>query len=141
MTIQPVGFENQQQLEVVVNGPDGANRLFICTGTAKANMQVNADAAAASQQVRDTWTFLVGPTLTRAQFYRAVGTASLSNVRFIKTNPEARIEGVWELVSVDADWDDESGQVQVRAEVSLAAVQAMLLVSSLSYHVSILAAL
>ena len=140
MTIKVDSFENQQQLEVVVNGPDGATRLFICTGTAKAAMQLNAGPEFA-QRLADTWTFLVGPTLTRLQFQRAVGTASLANFRVRYTAPAGGFDASWELVSVDADWDDESGRVQVRAEVSLVAIQATVLVSSLGYHVSILAAL
>ncbi|PYJ24829.1 MAG: hypothetical protein DME91_07105 [Verrucomicrobia bacterium] len=30
------------------------------------------------EQITETWTFFVGPNLTRTQFYRAIGTASVS---------------------------------------------------------------
>ncbi len=63
----------EQLLEAVVTGPDGANRVFTCTGIANVQMFVDR-----GQQQTETWTFLVGPTLTHTQFCRAIGTASVS---------------------------------------------------------------
>ena len=64
----------EQVLEAVVSGPDRANRLFICTGIANVQMSLGRD----QEQITETWTFFVGPNLTRTQFYRAIGTASVS---------------------------------------------------------------
>src|SRR5260370_34512373 len=61
----------EQVLEAVVTGPDGANRLFTCTGIANVQMSLTRT----QEQTTETWTFLVGPTLPRPQFYRAIGTA------------------------------------------------------------------
>jgi len=58
----------EQVLEAVVAGPDEANRLFTITGAANVGISVSEN-----QQKTETWTFLVGPTVRRGQFYRAIG--------------------------------------------------------------------
>jgi hypothetical protein len=123
----------EQVLETVVAGPDGANRLFTVTGAASVGIFVQG-----GQQQTQTWTFPVGPTFTRGQFYRAIGAASVSaqNVN-IQTAPgsfQANIS------SVEADWDDESGRVEVRVEVFLSASGgASANINQLRYWVTILA--
>lgn len=101
-------------LEAVVAGPDQANRLFTITGAANVNISVSA-----GEQKTETWTFLVGPAFTRGQLYRAIGTASVTsqfvNVRTVPGNFQVQVN------SVEADWDDESGRVEVRVEVNLSA--------------------
>ena len=120
-------------LEAVVAGPDGANRLFTVTGATNVGISVSGQ-----QQQTQTWTFLVGPTFTRSQFYRAIGTASVSfqfvNVRTVPGNFTVQIN------SVEADWDDESGRVEVRVEVLLACDAGMNAgINQLRYWVTILA--
>jgi hypothetical protein len=48
---------NTRQMEVSVNGPDGATHLILCTGV--------ADLGPVSHE---TYTFLVGPLISRRQF-------------------------------------------------------------------------
>src|ERR1700747_2750624 len=104
----------EQVLEAVVAGPDEANRLFTITGAASVGIFVIAN-----QQQTQTWTFLVGPTLTRQQFYRAIGAASVSSQNVnIQTAPGSFQVNI---SSVEADCDDESGRVEVRVEVFLSA--------------------
>src|ERR1043166_9240303 len=102
----------EQVLEAVVAGPDEANRLFTVTGAANANIFVSGG----QQQQVQTWTFLVGPVFTRRQFYRAIAAASVSsqslNVQTAPGNFQIQIN------SVEADWDDESGRVEVRVELT-----------------------
>src|SRR5207247_11283343 len=64
----------EQILETVVAGPDGANRLFACTGIANVQMSLTRT----QEQTTETWTFLVGPTLPHSKFHRAIGMASVS---------------------------------------------------------------
>jgi len=64
----------EQVLEAAVSGPDGANRLFICTGIGNVKMSLGRN----QEQITETWTFFVGPPLNRTQFHRAIGTASVS---------------------------------------------------------------
>lgn len=99
-------------MEAVVPGPDGANRLYTCTGAAS----VSIGTVAAIQQQMQTWIFLVGPTLTRSQFYRAVATASVSNWNVVLDHPPPLCFQI-SINSVEADWDDESGKVEVRVQI------------------------
>src|SRR5947208_15410195 len=104
----------EQVLEAVIAGPDEANRLFTITGAANILISVTG-----GQQKTETWTFLVGPAFTRGQLYRAIGTASVSNqIVNVQSAP-----GFYQvnITSVEADWDDESGRVEVRVEISLSA--------------------
>lgn len=121
-------------LEAVVAGPDEANRLFTITGAANVGMFVSG-----GQQKTETWTFLVGPAFTRGQLYRAIGTASVSN----QSGNLQVAPGSFQVAinSVEADWDDESGRVEVRVEISLIAGGGIHIfgVSQLRYWVTILA--
>ena len=119
---------NAQQMEVAVNGPDGATHLILCTGV--------ADLGSLSHEI---YTFLVGPQLSRRQFVGVIASGALSTIQAYdknSTGDHADIELGANLVLVDADYDDESGQVKVRAEVSSSIAMTKL---AISYNVSILA--
>jgi len=123
----------EQVLEAVVTGPDGANRLFTCTGIANVQMSLTRT----QEQTTETWTFLVGPNLPRPQFYRAIGTASVSlQTVDIQGAPAGFTVHV---VSVEADWDDESERVEVRVEVLLSSDMIGVNINQLRYWVTILA--
>ena len=124
----------EQVLEAVVSGPDGANRLYTVTGAAGIGINVSA-----GQQQTQTWTFLIGPTFTRGQFYRAIGTASISSQSAILQTTSGSF--VLAVSPVEADWDDESGRVEVRVEVYLSSSGGgpQLGVNQLRYWVAILA--
>jgi hypothetical protein len=80
-----------------------------------------------------------GPTLTRAQFYRAIATASVSNWNVVLDHPPPLSFQI-SINSVEADWDDESGKVEVRVEIHLSASGGPLMaVTQLRYWVAILA--
>ena len=136
--IQPNQIQNLQQIEAVVAGPDGANRLFTVSGQFFAT--VSAFSQGASNQQTQTFTVLVGPVFTRQQFFRALCTASmtLTSLRSQVTPGDF----AWQIVGSDADWDDESGQVELRIE-ALASVNGngnSAAISGLAFHVTILAA-
>jgi hypothetical protein len=102
---------NLQQLEAGVAGPDGATRLFAVTG--QFDGSVNAFSGSSTSQTQ-TFTVLIGPVLTRQQFVRAICTATLAKTTLqLQTVPNT---ANWQVVSSDADWDDESGQVELRVE-------------------------
>ncbi len=125
----------EQVVEAVVAGPDEANRLFTITGVANAFVSVNA-----GQQKTETWTFLVGPTFTRGQLYRAIGIASVAN-QIVNVLPPAPGNFQVGINSVEADWDDESGRVEVRVEIFLSANAGVnnVNINQLRYWVTILA--
>ena len=120
-------------LEAVVAGPDEANRLFTITGAANVNIFVSN-----GQSQTQTWTFLVGPAFTRGQFYRAIANAAISSRNVSIQTAPASFQVT--INSVEADWDDESGRVEVRVEVFLtASASANASINQLRYWVTILA--
>ena len=121
---------NTQQMEVAVNGPDGATHLILCTGVANLGSVSH-----------ETYTFLVGPQLSRRQFVGVIASGALSRIQAYDrdtTGENADVELEANLVLIDANYDDESGQVKVSAEVSCSITMTKL---SISYDVSILAEL
>ena len=131
----PATVQNPQVLEAAVSGPNGANRLFTCTGIATFFLQVSAGAQT------QTFTFLVGPTLTRPQFHRATGTASISGVQSSTPGTQAS-SYQWQVNSVEVDWDDESGEIEVRLEINATSSASMsLALQRLTYYVAMLAEL
>lgn len=121
---------NTQQMEVAVNGPDGATHLILCTGVA------NLDVAG-----QETYTFLVGPVLSQRQFVGVIASGAISTILTAERQPSQPPNNLKELASlvlVTADYDQESRQVRVKAEVpSLADIRKL----AISYNVSILAEL
>ena len=128
----------EQILEAVVAGPDGANRLFTVTGAA--NVEILASGLASGERhdpLNPTWTFLVGPTLTHAQFQRAIASASVASQRVSKRGVPS--DYMVQIKSVEADWDDESERVEVRVELFLSSNRAEVNINQLRYWVAILA--
>jgi hypothetical protein len=133
-------IQNLQQIEAVVAGPEEANRLFIINGQFPTAIIASAQANNAWFTEQETFSVLVGPTLTRKQFVKANATASIVNatIDYIAANGHAN----WAILNVDADWDDESGQVELRIEtkvMSFGLYQAAV-IQGLAFHVTILAA-
>ncbi len=117
-------------MEVAVNGPDGATHLIICTGLA--NLWSVS---------HETYTFLVGPQLSRRQFVGAIASGALSTIQTYEKNStehntEAELEA--DFISITANYDDEAGQVKVKAEVSSSLGITKL---AICYNVNILAEL
>ena len=136
--ILPNQIENIQQLEAVVAGPDDADRLVIIDGQFLYN--VNAYSSGQAFVSKETFTVLVGPVFTRRQFVRANATASFTQtVLNINTLPQST---AWQMLGVDADWDDESGQVELRieAQVNVFGSQNQASILGFGFHVTILAA-
>ena len=121
---------NTQQMEVGVNGPDGATHLVLCTGIANL-----------STCSHETFNFLVGPSLFRRQFVGVIASGALSSIYMTRQGSnESYLETELraELVAITATYDEESGQVQVSAEVASSPATVRL---AISYNVNILAEL
>jgi len=121
---------NSQQMEVAVNGPDGATHLILCTGVAELDI-FN----------RETYTFIVGPQLSRRQFVGAIASGAFSRIWVYHKNStegDVVVEPEANLISIDANYDDEVGKVKVCAEISCSNATTKL---AISYNVSILAEL
>jgi hypothetical protein len=97
-----------------IGGPSGADRLYITNGIAWPS----------GPSVREPTTYglLMEPTLEPGKFRRAIAQAAWSNVSFrvsANTNPEGQVvevlgEALYDITAVDADWDDETHQIELR---------------------------
>src|SRR4029079_10048634 len=116
MAIKIAQIENLQQMDVLVAGPDDANHLFIIDG------QFNAGLAIGSQgtnftTAKATFSAMIVLKLAYRQFLRAIGTASIVKTQIANIAPGGL--AAWNIMDVDADWDDESGQVELRIEAQV----------------------
>jgi len=121
---------NAQQMEVAVNGPDGATHLILCAGVVEL-----------TPSGCETYTFLVGPQVSRRQFVGVIVSGALSRIQTREKNSTGNIAELQldaHLVAINANYDDESGRVEARIEVASSNVMVKLAVS---YNVSILAEL
>ncbi len=109
-------IQDLQQVEAVVAGPDGANRLFTISGRIQSGVNAFSNSNNFVSQ-KEIFLILMGPVLLRRQFIRGSGTAAISS---IQTNTQtAPANSSWTLSLVDVDWDDESGQVELRIEATV----------------------
>jgi hypothetical protein len=119
-----------QQMEVVVKGPDGATHLIIRTGVANLGPVSHK-----------TYTFLVGPQIIRRQFVGAIASGALSTIQTCdkdSTKNLAEIELKANLILINANYDEEFGQVKVSSDVlSIMALTK----AAISHNLSILAEL
>ena len=108
MAQQP-NLTSLQNMEVGVSGPDGANTMYVTTGIAQAALY-----GSAGQTVKENYAVHVGPSLTVHQFRRSIATAALAHVQFHDYSTADADSMRWEIEEVDADFDDEAGQVELR---------------------------
>src|SRR5215212_2736642 len=135
--IQPNQIQNLQQIEAAVAGPDGADRLFTVTAQFDGGVNAFSQGNTSGQQTQ-TFTVLLGPVLRRQQFVRAIGTASVARTQVnMQTVPNSF---AMNIVGIDADWDDESGQVELRLEanVSVSGNNNSATINGFAFHVTIL---
>ena len=128
--LQSKDLVNTQQMEVAVNGPDGATHLILCTGIA------NLESCS-----HETFAFFVGPQISRRQFVGVIASGALSTVQTpdrvsYELNPLIELEV--RLVAINATYDEESCQVKVSAQVVSNTATIKL---AISYNVNILAEL
>ena len=116
MAIKIAQVQNLQQIDVLVAGPDDANHLFIIDGQFDANLGIGSQGTNFAT-AKETFSVLIGPKLANRQFVRAIGTASIVNTQIANIAPGG--SATWNIVDVDADWDDESGQVELRIEAQV----------------------
>ena len=94
MAVVPKIVELQSVAVEGISGPNGADRMYITTGVARFT---------APGPAGDVYATLLEPTLEPGQFRRAIATASAEAAG-----------GPFTIADVQADWDDESGMVELR---------------------------
>ena len=140
MAIKIAQIQDLQQMDVVVAGPDDANHLFIIDGQFDTSLVIGSQGTNFAT-AKETFSALIGPRLTNRQFVRAIATASIVKTQIGNIAPGG--SATWNIVDVDADWDDESGQVELRieAQVSCLGSSQNASINGFAFHVTILAAL
>jgi hypothetical protein len=123
---------NEQSLQVVVAGPGDVAVMHVVSGFANVLLSANSEGPTESEE--RTFFVLVGPTITSAQFRRAIASAAIASL----TLGGAGSSLAWSVSSVDADFDDESGQVRLTFDLKLAATGAVASMGSVGYQVTIL---
>jgi len=123
-----------------VAGPDDANHLFIIDGQFDSSLVIGSQGTNIST-AKETFRELIGPKLANRQFVRAIGTASIVKTQIANIAPGGL--AAWNIMDVDADWDDESGQVELRieAQVNCSGANQIASINAFAFHVTILAAL
>src|SRR5262245_16227062 len=140
MAIKIAQIQNLQQMDVMVAGPDDANHLFVIDGQFDTNLGIGSQGTNLAV-AKETFTVLVGPKLANRQFVRAIATASIVKSQIANIAPGGFVS--WNIIDIDGDWDDESGQVELRieAQVSCLGSNQSASISGFAFHVTILAAL
>ena len=69
-----------------------------------------------SSSASETFEALVGPSLSPAQFRRAIATTSLSGIHGFAADENLRS---WNVYGVDADFDDDESRVQLQFDLSV----------------------
>ena len=127
-------LENPQQIEVFVSGPEDANRLYHCSGMAPASIGAYSNPNGA----RTTYSFRIGPTLSRREFVRATASISFATTSFYEFDGTSGMS--FGIENVEADWDDEAQQTEVRFDLFASSENLNATVAKVSYQVTILAA-
>ncbi len=130
--IQPNRLTNMQEMEVHVNGPDGANRMFIYSGMAEVELSGGLPHPRWSLEVV---CFDVGRSydVENEEVINILATSSLAGSR---TDGVASFAG-WQIFGAAGELDEESGRVRMNIAAGARDTQAFL--EQISFHITVLA--
>ncbi len=130
--IQPNRLTNMQEMEVHVNGPDGANRMFIYSGMAEVELTGGLPHPRWSLEVV---CFDVGRSydVENEEVINIVATSSLAGTR---TDGVASFAG-WQIFGAAGELDEESRRVRMNIAAGARDTQAFL--EQISFQVTVLA--
>lgn len=136
--MNPFTIESQQTVLIDgLTGPDGATQMYITTGF----IQLQGG----QQNATLEFSGLIEPTLTAGQFRRAIVTASPATLAVWQMGmpPVGAAQNVsarWSVNSADADWDDETGKIELQFETQTSGDQMLYtVVERLSFQVMVFA--
>lgn len=129
MTIALAGLDSVNELEIVVNGEGGANRLFIYTGVAMCSFK-----GTGGEWRRDTLAFDVGRVFQPGQFVKASASGALAAVR----NDHTAVNAGWACDRVRAS-RGSNGKTHVEADLAVSDSDGYVL--RIAYEVHVLAKL
>ena len=130
--ITPNRLTNMQEMEVHVNGPDGANRLFIYSGMAEVELYGGLPHPRWSLEVV---CFDIGRRydIENEAVIKILANAALAGGR---TDGVASFAG-WEIFGAAGELDEESGRVRMNIAAGARDTQAFL--EQISFHIIVLA--
>ena len=130
--IEPDRLTNMQEMEVHVNGPDGANRMFIYSGMAEVELSGGLPHPRWSLEVV---CFDVGRSydVENEEVINIVATSSLAGSR---TDGVASFAG-WQIFGAAGELDEESGRIRMNIAAGARDTQAFL--EQISFHITVLA--
>jgi hypothetical protein len=130
--IQPNRLTNMQEMEVHVNGPDGANRMFIYSGMAEVELCGGLPHPRWSLEVV---CFDIGRTydMENEEVINIITTSSLAGCR---TDGVASFAG-WQIFGAAGELDDESRRVRMNIAAGARDTQAFL--EQISFYITVLA--
>jgi hypothetical protein len=110
---------SQQYMSVLVNGPDGANTLFIASGLMRCGLSQNNPTGSGNALEETFAVILDQPQLGPGQFRRAIASASLAGINGAPSQPAAPGSSAlsWYVTSAEADLDDETGRIQLMVDL------------------------
>jgi hypothetical protein len=114
-SVDSVCLENAQEMEVCVCGPNGANRLFIYTGTAVFEFGGTWREFMGDNFVKGYLYFKVGRQFSSGQVLQVLATGALASI----SNGGPANNAGWAVDSVEAYWDEKSGQIELKAELGV----------------------
>ena len=131
--IEPNRLTNMQEMEVHVNGPDGANRLFIYSGMAEVELCGGLPHPRWSLEIV---CFDVGRKYdcdNGESVIKVVATASLAGAR---TDGVASFAG-WQIFGAAGELDEDDGKVRMNIAAGARDTQAFL--EQISFQITVLA--
>ncbi len=130
--IEPNRLTNMQEMEVHVNGPDGANRMFIYSGMAEVELCGGLPHPRWSLEVV---CFDIGRTYDteNEEVINIITTSSLAGCR---TDGVASFAG-WQIFGAAGELDDDSGRVRMNIAAGARDTQAFL--EQISFYITVLA--
>ena len=135
--------EQFQAIQVSVNGPGDVTAMFIANGLLLAPFDLQSPTGGEGMETVTFSVMLPQPVLAAGQFRRAIASASIAGLASYAAAGDTAFAGhSFDVTtrSVDADYDDESGQIELRIEIFFSAHQGEVRVSKLAFQVITLVA-
>jgi hypothetical protein len=129
---------NLQKMEFDVTTTEGASRVTIVTGTMPIDLSA-FDNTGNTATGNGSFKALIDPTLMPGQFRKATATVSFGAIS--QSAQATPVIAHWLLSDVNANFDDEAGQVQLIVDVTVRATgpSAFVHTSLLTFQVTTLA--
>lgn len=131
--IEPNRLTNMQEMEVHVNGPDGANRLFIYSGMAEVDLCGGLPHPRWSLEVI---CFELGRTYDIENGESVINILATSSMAGGRTDGVASFAG-WQIFGAAGELDEDSGRIRMNIAAGARDTQAFL--EQISFQVNVLA--